>query len=252
MVERAGETLWPSGRTALLHGEAPRVVADLILARTSRLLRACAVLASSGYAGESAGLVRSTWEDAVSIAFVAESPSDRATQWIDFSEKRRIHRLNRALEDPRALDSQVVDSARDAAAAQEASHGHWWSGMGPTRMAAKLAESTDVIRARLARDFDMMYQDFCDDAHGSPIALDNLLSADGHDATLTVGPEDGRVADLAALAIYAGWHVAYNAHVLGAHVDVAAIRSVLDEAHVLVRETSSWQWHRRGKTAAVR
>ena len=89
LLRRASDCVWPVDCTVIRPGNPRTVVPSVMRVRVSRLLRSCAVLVDAGYVPEIAGNVRSVWEDAVSVAYMAESPSDRAAQWASHAEAER-------------------------------------------------------------------------------------------------------------------------------------------------------------------
>jgi len=237
LLEQAAEALWPLDCRRIAHGSASRVVGDVMSVRVSRLLRACAALIQAGYAQETAGLARSIWEDAVSTAFVAESPEQRAMEWTDFAEKRRIHHLNRALNTPDDVSPEILSMVREATTGQETSKSHYWSGYSPSVLAVQLSKSADEARKLLSQDFDKLYQDFCDDTHGSPFALNRLLVEDGDDAIVNVGPDCSRTEELALLALYGAWHFACAAAALGSDVSHSRVHSLVSQGREAMRSS---------------
>lgn len=235
LLLEAAEFVWPVSRHAVDPGSAAHVVAQTVSVRVSRLLRACAVLSDSGYAVETAGLVRSIWEDAVSVAYMAASPDERCQQWIDFAETRRAHQINWALARPGGLDAETLTMLKDAATDATVSARPWWSGCTPSSMAAALTGSDDEFTALLARDFVSLYQTLSDDAHGSPFALEHLLVAHASAAFADVGPDGVRNDDLAGLALYGAWQLVHALSRLGEAVDEDPLRQLVGRAHTLIR-----------------
>ncbi len=183
-------------RLALLH-----------VVRGSRALEALAQLIRAGYGQEGASVVRAIWEDAVSLAYLSEWPSERAVEWIKFAEERAA----RAVTEPWPPTGQS-----------------WWSGMGPSGMAKGLTGDNSQI----GREFTTLYWRLCDDAHGSPVAAINYVvspDAAGDLPPLLVGPSNHRVKEMAMLAALAASRLADVALRLGVQIDMAAVREKASE-----------------------
>lgn len=233
LLTDAAEAIWPLRCTTIVPGDAVQVASSSVRVRVSRLLRACAVLVGAGYVSESSGQVRSIWEDAATVAFMAESPAARATKWIDFAELRRVHHLKRGIADPGTLTAEELALLEAAVADMESCTGSDWAGTSASGLAHGLASSKDANAAALGRDFGIYYQTLCDDAHGSPFAVDQLLSKDGDAARVDVGPSSDRLDELPALAIYGALQVGLATQRMGADVDVERLYSALNEAQGL-------------------
>lgn len=231
-LDSAAELIWAISDTVIDPADAASVAASALRVRVSRLLRACALLVRAGYAVETAGLVRSIWEDALSAAFIAESAADRAQQWIEFSEGRRGFHLQETISNPeRVTTPEMLPAIEDALGHVDVASGNYWSGKGPTAVAKSLLESEDQNRSILGRDFMTYYATLCDDTHGSPFAVGQLLRPGDGAAAVTVGPALDRAGELVPLAVYGAFQFGHSVAVFGPELDTEALRSLLDEVH---------------------
>jgi hypothetical protein len=176
-------------------------IAMLYAIRTTRNLDAIAHLCSHGFAAEAIGIVRAIAEDAVSLAYLADEPEERARAWIDFAESRIASHLR---------SGGVPDG------------GNWWSGMGPTRMAPALRGR----HRQIGDEFIRMYWRLCDDTHGSPVAAGHYLvfTEETERAPFVhMGPSNYRIAEVCASACVCAWRLCAVAAELGVQLDEGAI-----------------------------
>jgi hypothetical protein len=182
----------------------PGHIAVLFALRTSRNLDALAHLSRSGYANEAAGIVRAILEDAVSLAYLAESPDDRAEQWVQFGRERAERSL--------------------AAGDEPPDNGSWWSGKGPSAMARCLTGEY----AQLGNEFRLLYWRLCDDTHGSPLSATNYVTPpepSDERPPLLAGPSNHRVKEMSALGAVAATRVCHVAVDLGVQIDLQLVES---------------------------
>lgn len=229
LLVRAAELLWPLSRQSLAPGSHVDVASGCLRIRASRLLRACSCLVKSGYAVEASVLVRSLWEDAVSAAFILEKPAERAQKWVEFSDKRRVQHLRRALANPIDMSPEDVAKLAEAAEGCEAATCSDWAGTSASSLARGLSSSKYEMSRTLGRDFDLMYPDLCDVAHGSPFAVDRLLQEGVEHAVVDVGPTDQESADAPSLAVYAAFQLALAVIELGADIDRDEVGGLLSD-----------------------
>lgn len=235
----AAEIIWPLDCRSIGPSEAAVVAASAMRVRVSRLLRACSLLCAAGYANEIAGLVRSVFEDAVSAAYIAESPDDRARRWLDYSEARRVHHLRQAVNHPEwVTDPSALTSVEQAIEGLDASSDNYWAGKGSSALALELLNSDDPYRALLGRDFGIYYQTLCDDTHGSPFAVGLLLSPGDEAAQVDTGPSPLRSDELPPLLLYGASQFAHAVEALGAEIDADGLKRMVEDAQVKLE--TSW------------
>ena len=229
-LNEASEIVWSSQLVAIAPGPAPAVAAQFMSLRVSRLLRAVAALVEAGFVPEASGLVRSIWEDAASAAYMAEKPEERAERWIDFADTRRTHHLLRDSQNPR-LNSDVARRLLEDVEDPQLCAADW-AGTSASGLANNLKVSKDPNRALLGHDFEVYYQTLCDDTHGSPFAMAQLVTGEGPSAEVTVGPDYRRVSEIPALALYGAYQFTLACEVLGAPSDTGRLRELVDVAGV--------------------
>ncbi|KAF0208236.1 MAG: hypothetical protein FD171_1072 [Actinobacteria bacterium] len=140
-----------------------RAVGLVFTLRCARLLGAVGVACRAGYGHEALCMARALLEDAVSLAYIADSPGGRSLQWVEYEESRKKYLLEDAISIG-VLDRELTVDPPDWFAKASAATDHWWSGKPPTKMAGALAHERQGIK----RDFEVMYKPLCDAAHGSP------------------------------------------------------------------------------------
>jgi hypothetical protein len=179
----------PAGRIGLLY-----------VVRTSRHLDAVAAVCRAGFAPEASSIVRSMWEDVVTLAHLAESPEDRAEKWMAFAEKRREAIV-------------LSDGTRPGGRA-------WWAGR-PSQIAGQLG---DPYR-QLGREFERYYWRLSDESHYSPWSATRYVVTDPGDELppLLAGPSDSRVDEMSAVAAMAATRLCKVANDLGVDLDMDAI-----------------------------
>lgn len=208
-IEAVAAAIRGDGRKIRTRRTMPGTIALLYALRTSRNLDALAHLCRGGFASEAVGIVRAIAEDAVSLAYLADAPEDRAKDWAAFAEKR---------------------SAAIIAASGTAPEGSaWWSGKGPSAMARQL----QGVHAQIGSEFLAMYWALCDDTHGNPLSANHyVLSPQDQDGLLTLvaGPSSHRVPEMCALGTVGATRLCAVAAELGVQLDMDAIQERAIEA----------------------
>lgn len=188
------------------------------VARAARCLRAVIVLCRTGYAVESAAVVRSLLEDSVSLRYLSMRPRSRARKWLQFDETRSLEywRLSERL----GLGLPKSERIENLESNGVSGNPVWWSGKTPSAM-AKAAGERD---ADLSRTFRALYPWLSDVAHANIKTTVNyyFTAADGT-PMLRVGPSD-HLADLITdIAVTLAVKLCAIADDVGAKTDAEAL-----------------------------
>ncbi|MDF1542271.1 MAG: DUF5677 domain-containing protein [Anaerosomatales bacterium] len=187
--------------------------------RALRCLRTVVVTCRSGYAVESAPLVRSMLEDSVSLRYLSLRPHSRVRAWLHFDEQRSLEYWK--LSERLGLGLQKSDHIRRIEDGRNPSGSPvWWSNKTPSAMARELKGADPD----LSQTFKALYPWLSDVAHANIKTTSSYYFADGdEEPALRVGPSNHLMQLMVSLSVALSVRICVTAHDLGAEIEIAPI-----------------------------
>jgi hypothetical protein len=213
-MDRGMGSALPSA-TAPEVGEAA-LIGSFHAVRALRCLRAVVTVCRAGYAVESAPIVRSLLEDAVSLRFLSLRPRSRVARWLSFDEQRSLEywRLSERL----GLGLEKSDHIRRIEEGSRTTGSPvWWSNKTPSGMARELRDADPD----LSQTFKALYPWLSDVAHANIKTTSSYYFAEAdEEPVLRIGPSDHLLHLMLDLGVTLAIRTCGIARELGADIDL--------------------------------